>query len=240
MAAHDGVAWVAGDPTTSRIELATGDVTEVDLDEHFGSADDTSGFHVAVSSEAVFVVPVNGTVVRIDPETLDTEKVADLEWNVAGALSDGGAVWVLQSTPDADILLWTLDGATGEPQGDPVAVGRYGAQHFAQHEGMVWVVQSGLDKGTAEVRAYEGGAGDPVVSVEVPGRRRGDRGRRRLRGGRVGGGPGDVGRARCRRRPGGSLDDDRSRLPVPDRARLAPPRGPRAPYNRGSAGVAQW
>lgn len=169
MAAHDGYAWVAGDPTLARIELATGDVERVDIGRHFGGPDDTSGFNVIATDSAVFVAPVNGVVVRVDPETLESEKVADLGWNVGGLVTDGATVWLVQmSAETSEILLWTLDGATGEPVGDPVVVEKNGAEHIAQHDGLVWVAQSGLRGGAVRVKAYQGGTGEPVKSVDLP------------------------------------------------------------------------
>ncbi|HYP22567.1 MAG TPA: hypothetical protein VEV43_03250, partial [Actinomycetota bacterium] len=138
MAAHDGVAWVAGDPTLSRIDLTTGDVQEIDMGRHFGGPDETSGFNVAATDDAVFVTPVSGTVLRVDPETFEIEKVAELGWNVVGLVTDGETVWLLQTSGDtSEILLWTLDGATGEALGEPVVVGKYGSEHVAQHDGTV-------------------------------------------------------------------------------------------------------
>ena len=169
MAAHDGVAWVAGDPTLWRIELATGDVERVDIGRHFGGPDETSGFNVIATESAVLVVPVNGVVVRVDPETLESEQVADLGWNVDHLVSDGATVWLEQTSAEtSEILLWTLDGTSGQPVGEPVVVGKFGAPHLAQHEGLVWVARAGMEKGAIVVKAYEAGTGEPVRSVEVP------------------------------------------------------------------------
>lgn len=169
MAAHDGVAWVAGDPTLWRLELATGDTQKIDIGRHLGGPDETSGFNVAATDDAVFVVPVNGAVLRVDAETRETEKVADLGWNVDHLVTDGETVWLEQTSAEtSEILLWTLDGTTGQPVGEPVVVGKFGAPHLAQHEGMVWVAQAGLQKGAIAVKAYEAGTGDPVRAVEVP------------------------------------------------------------------------
>lgn len=168
MTARDGVAWVAGDPMLFRIELA-GDVERIDIGEHFGGPDETSGFNVVATDAAVFVVPVNGAVVRVDLETFDTEQVADLGWNVSGLVTDGTTVWLLQMSGEtSEILLWTLDGTTGEPAGEPVVVAKFGFERIAQHDGLVWVVQGGLRGGAVRVKAYEGGTGEPVRTVDLP------------------------------------------------------------------------
>lgn len=169
MAAHDGVAWVAGDTTLSRVELETGKVDEIDISEHFGHPDETSGFNVAVTDDAVFVVPFNGTVVRVDAETFESAKVHELDWNVTGMVSDGSTVWLVQNSgKTSEVLLWTLDGVTGEPAGDPIVVGEFGLEHIAEHAGTVWVVHSGLRRDDAAIYGYDAGTGELVASVEVP------------------------------------------------------------------------
>ncbi len=170
LAAHDGVAWVAGLPTVWRVELATGDVARIDIDRHLGGPDETSGFNVAATESAVLVVPVNGTVIRIDPETFATEEVGDLGWNVGGLVTDGETVWLVQNSGEtSEILLWTLDGDSGQVVGEPVVFGEFGAEHIAHHNGLVWIAQSGLNRGGVAVKAYEQGTGDPVHAVEVRG-----------------------------------------------------------------------
>jgi streptogramin lyase len=166
---REGTAWVPGrGGILSRVHASEGDVTEIDLSQHFDETFDEEGsFHVAATDDCVLVLSTDGVVVRVDPATGEHEKVEDIGWNVADVESDGSSVWVARQSKDGDVELWTLDGRTGRRRGEPVDVARFGYALLSEHGGMVWVVRAGT--GDLLLEAYAGGAGDPVRELRLPG-----------------------------------------------------------------------
>lgn len=167
--AAGGVAWVPSvDGTLTGVDPGSNEVARADLTKFFDAPDEREALRVAATDEAAFVFSTSGVIVRRDHATGELEKAGDLGWNVVDVVSDGEKVWVVQQTPRGKTLLWTLDGRTGAPLGEPVTVAEFGFALATQHDGTVWVAHGGTRGGRVTIQAYVDGAGDPVATYEVP------------------------------------------------------------------------
>lgn len=162
--ARDGVAWVARTGgTVVGIDLATRELVEFGLREHFRGVE----VHVAAMRDSVFVVGTNGIVVQANPRTGAVQQVEDLGPSVSAIVAGEDVFWVAQLTRAGELVMWPLDGETGERTRGRVVAPAGGYPYLAEHEGTLWVAEQGGADTAVVVSAFTEDA-DENATFELP------------------------------------------------------------------------
>jgi streptogramin lyase len=165
IAAHGGIAWVAGPGgTVNRVDLEEQEVVQIQLGRV--GLDDTN-VHVVAAANAALLIGTNGVVVRVDAESGEPARVDHLGAHIAAVTSREGRVWVAQQTRKGELFLWPLDAYTGEASHGRLRDVARGFPYLAEHEGTLWLAQAGGPDGRTIVSAFPAGGGHVVVT-ELP------------------------------------------------------------------------
>jgi streptogramin lyase len=159
ISAGEGSVWVVSASILTRVDPASGEVTDEIALGGFGSA-------LAVGGGAVWVVVDNRELVRVDAATGEAADEAIDVPDALGVAVGGGSAWVVSGSGDVTRIDLDSLGATAAPARVRGAVG------IAAGEGGVWVTSldrsvTRIDPATGEIVGDAMQVGDEPASVTV-------------------------------------------------------------------------